>query len=1173
MAMQQATAHNMPLAIANAGSWAEWRYIVANHRVLTFWYTPDGLFADLDLIPVEMPEYSPAEYAVGLKTTAPEVTKLYNFAATGLRSAAPDAVALAERMTIDSGNIMDMLKSTSTESYYNISCQWLRENEAVWASWIPSKTDCVEGQGLIDLEGNFLPSPLGASGCDFCSPGSSSQLWNGTAQRVCGLCSPGAFQNQPGESECKPCESGKYTPYHGTVSCESCPAGTFAEGYGTFADSSGSSECTACPAEHETTDGRGASSRWECICEEGFYRQSGHSEAAGTLAQCAPCPDGMVCDAGNSAPTLLAGNWADEEDLADRRFSIYRCRDAWECPGGAAGTCAAGRDGIGCAFCKPDHQKSDMGSCEPCEGSSVLPILFAVLIALAVISAIALYANKDVTKIKSNTVAMGICVGQAVVFVQSFQLFSILKVRWAEPYISLMKVMSYITLDLNILGLSCFLDDSSAVSRYAMTLLMFPIGVLMLGVAFVIMNKFTTRAVSLGQAVNSVGLLTLMLFLVLNMQGIAPFHCISSPNGTSSLESNPAITCYEGEWPVLAVLGVLALLTYGVSFMAWCVWVTVRYPGMATSPQGTVLLSRYAFMFQRFTVDCYYFTPIYLLRALAMNILVVVFANYGHRQVLSLSVMFVLFGSVMGWLKPLRGVLTNALEVIIACCLVLSLVCAALFLQVDEDVVASDLQIFFTIVVLIVFGAIIGIAGLLFWRSVQPGMVYAAFLCHHKVGCGVGARLMKLELEHLLRSPVFLDSDNLEDLDTLLDTVRCVVRNLVVLLTDQTLSRPWCAGEIGTAFRNAVRMIPVAFDNYEGTPEDDLTVESIGARWSADQFAPCQRNGVSLEIVRQAYVYLEGLSKVPCHRVASCMRGEEHATIKAIGRVAALCRDRPAHADGRDEDKDTEYARSSLPIRRSSTVANLKGSAVETEVAILANQMDAEAISSAAVIAYLIRQQTQWQVVEFFSPTDVQKATDLQLRPKSILVLLTEGSLTSEGFSRTLLASLDAWAGAAKMLPVGSEMFTFPSSQALNEIVVPKVSDMLGRDSEEVAAAMSSLFAMIAARFSGTAGIATLRTEVATMLSRLHRQALARRLSTDFAQPFRPTGNAATPGDNAAGVDAEKVGAPPSDVAPGDGADSAQAAFSRPATPRDDAPPSDVAAGDDASPSRECRSV
>ncbi|CAK0833579.1 unnamed protein product, partial [Prorocentrum cordatum] len=244
-------------------------------KVLTFWYTPDALFADLGLLVVDMPEYSPAEFAVGLKTTAPEAVKLYNFAAPDLRSTAPDAVALVERMAVDPGSIMGMLRwlalegSTSPESYYNISCRWLRENEAVWAGWIPSKTDCIEGQGLVDLEGNFLPSPLGASGCEFCPPGSMSQRWNGTAERVCEPCSPGTFQDQPGKGICKWCESGKYSPVHGTVGCADCSVGTFAAGAGNVG-------CSPCPlGAAETTDIRGAGSRWDCLCESEHYRDAG----------------------------------------------------------------------------------------------------------------------------------------------------------------------------------------------------------------------------------------------------------------------------------------------------------------------------------------------------------------------------------------------------------------------------------------------------------------------------------------------------------------------------------------------------------------------------------------------------------------------------------------------------------------------------------------------------------------------------------------------------------------------------------------------------------------------------------------------------------------------------------------------------------------------------------
>ena len=42
----------------------------------------------------------------------------------------------------------------------------------------------------------------------------------------------------------------------------------------------------------------------------------------------------------------------------------------------------------------------------------------------------------------------------------------------------------------------------------------------------------------------------------------------------------------------------------------------------------------------------------------------------------------------------------------------------------------------------------------------------------------------------------------LADLGELLNDVRACVRNLVVYLTSETMSRPWCVGEVPTAFNN-----------------------------------------------------------------------------------------------------------------------------------------------------------------------------------------------------------------------------------------------------------------------------------------------------------------------------------------------------------------------------------
>ena len=51
---------------------------------------------------------------------------------------------------------------------------------------------------------------------------------------------------------------------------------------------------------------------------------------------------------------------------------------------------------------------------------------------------------------------------------------------------------------------------------------------------------------------------------------------------------------------------------------------------------------------------------------------------------------------------------------------------------------------------------------------------------------------------------IFLDSDNLEDLDVPSDIVRSYVQNLVVLLTSEAPKQIWRAGEITTAISNGL---------------------------------------------------------------------------------------------------------------------------------------------------------------------------------------------------------------------------------------------------------------------------------------------------------------------------------------------------------------------------------
>lgn len=94
------------------------------------------------------------------------------------------------------------------------------------------------------------------------------------------------------------------------------------------------------------------------------------------------------------------------------------------------------------------------------------------------------------------------------------------------------------------------------------------------------------------------------------------------------------------------------------------------------------------------------------------------------------------------------------------------------------------------------------------------------FLSHFKVEGGTEAALMRAELEQPLQTdknakiyqmfstPVFLDSEDLANLEDLQRRVQ-KTHNLIVLLTQSVLLRPWVLVEIVTAVRHDVRVLPV----------------------------------------------------------------------------------------------------------------------------------------------------------------------------------------------------------------------------------------------------------------------------------------------------------------------------------------------------------------------------
>ena len=48
-----------------------------------------------------------------------------------------------------------------SRSLYNVSCKWVQQQQQRWTEWMPIETNCFEGFGLIDANGNFVSNRSG----------------------------------------------------------------------------------------------------------------------------------------------------------------------------------------------------------------------------------------------------------------------------------------------------------------------------------------------------------------------------------------------------------------------------------------------------------------------------------------------------------------------------------------------------------------------------------------------------------------------------------------------------------------------------------------------------------------------------------------------------------------------------------------------------------------------------------------------------------------------------------------------------------------------------------------------------------------------------------------------------------------------------------------------------
>lgn len=790
---------------------------------------------------------------------------------------------------------------------------------------------CIHGSYSPADDSICFPCPVGtfasgqgSVGCVFAPMGSYVDLEGSTAAH---LCTPGFFTDQVGASSCKPCHIGFYSQVSGSTGCEWCDKGS-------YADAASSSQCVTC-AIGMTTRQVASHDRSLCVCMEGTFRPAGGDV-------CSDCPPGMSCREGSdmapapnngTAPITRPEALSGYMTLEEQPLEPYRCLDEALCPGGAPGTCAFGRDGgvVACASCLPGFY-SDGRMCRSCRtaGSKVWPaVVLAVCLVLTVIGT--LTANRNLMTQTHGGIVTATCLAVLLTAGQTLNIFRQLNINWVFPLSSLLDAMQIMSFDIDILRQSCYLG-SSPVVEYAIRQLLILTAVPVVLLTLLAKRRFTeTKLVA--EMMNAMGSIMNAFYIGILICCLLPLVCYNHPphagSYKSSMRSDPSVVCFASKaHSAMLAIGSCTFAVLPLPFTVLVLYSSLKFKKLvAGSSQHSFDSLR--FLYTRFVHGRFFYGPVLLLRGLCVCLMPVIFQGTGV-QIVVLSAVLHLFGILQVRFFPWRGLSANILDGFITYSLLILLSAGFLF---SDDASASSKHT----VGVVCFAALMCCCAVAFFMIAYHNRChhsprYSSFVCHHKADAAAQARFLKMALHDAGCGRVFIDADDLKNLDDLFEIVRTQTVNLVVFLTRHTLRRPWCAGEVATAYATSkVVVTPVWTLSFVEPSAADLQDLS---QYVDETNGILMQYGIDWINLRSAYERLLSESARMIRLQAVLEFSSQHAQLaQAIVRPAA----------GQDASWTTETLPHLVPQKAG-------------RVVISAESGNPEAAAAACIVAYKVRE-------------------------------------------------------------------------------------------------------------------------------------------------------------------------------------------------------------------------
>ena len=145
----------MPVALSVAKSWTKYtEYPLAHPGTIMYWWTPDPTFLELAPQALVYPPYNRKEWQKGVMISNDVSVSVDKLVSRDLSTLAPNVQSFVQQVFITLEQMDDILlaQKASGASWRNVTCEWLRANEAQWEAWIPDESRCFAGFGLYDSD-------------------------------------------------------------------------------------------------------------------------------------------------------------------------------------------------------------------------------------------------------------------------------------------------------------------------------------------------------------------------------------------------------------------------------------------------------------------------------------------------------------------------------------------------------------------------------------------------------------------------------------------------------------------------------------------------------------------------------------------------------------------------------------------------------------------------------------------------------------------------------------------------------------------------------------------------------------------------------------------------------------------------------------------------------------